>query len=395
MTFPWQQILNDKFLEMKLKKNSVVVFLFLLGGFFVFARSAEKNFDISFKASGDKSLVGALSGEGKLLISQFRNGELKEIISAHGVARYAMSANGNYFAIVEGVNEKITLTIYEARTRELKYRRNIGDVPEEVWLNNEGNAIGIYVDGKFTAYSLGAGGMKKIYSKSSVDFLASASGNFLLFKTEEGYLQIVRTTNWEDATLSSNLVQTAVKKWLATNRPGSKSIDEGPLIFPRKISHMSFDDRLITIFLGENDQTFINICASTGRVVSTAAYDVRVNVYPDVDETGRYFGVLLTPNSDDLKFQRPSTYFGIRLYDLYGGGSVGTIPLKRKDMAEYHRTGVSYFNSAVRWFSFLKPEKTTEISGAILTGSGVSVWEKDPGRKYISKEEIQSQCPSI
>ncbi|MBJ2159759.1 hypothetical protein [Variovorax sp. IB41] len=380
---------------MKFKKKSLAVLVLLLSGFFALARSTEKSTDTSFKASGDKSLVGALTGEGKLSISRFRDGGLKEIISLQGVARYAMSANDNYLAVVSKVNEKIALSIYEARTRELRFQQYIDDLPEEVWLGNEGDVIGIYAGEKFTAYTLDGGGMKKVYSKSSVEFLASASGNFLLFKTEEGYLQIVRSGNWGDVALSSNLVQTAVEEWLAINRPGAKNPGEGPLIFPRKIGHMSFDDRLITIFLGENDQTFINICASTGRIVSTAAYDVRVNVYPDVDESGRYFGVLLTPNSDDSKFQRPSTYFGIRLHEIYGGESIGKIPLKQKDVTEYHRVGTSHFSPTVQWFSFLKAGKTTKISGAMLAGSTMSVWRKDLGRMYISKEEIQSRCPSI
>jgi hypothetical protein len=380
---------------MKFKKNSVAVLVFLLSGFFVFARSAEKNIDISFKASGNKSLVGMLNGKGKLSISRFRDGGLKEVMSVQGVARYAMSANGNYFAVVEKTNEKRTLAIYETKARELKYQRNIDDVPEEVWLSNEGNVIGLYVDGKFTAYSLEAGKIKEIYSKSSVEFLASASGNFVLFKTEDGYLQIIRTANWEDVASSSSLVQVAVGGWLATNRSGSQHTDEGPLIFPRKISHMSFDDRLITIFLGENDQTFINICASTGRIVSTAEYDVRVNVYPDVDESGGYFGALLASNSDDLKFQRPSTYFGIRLYEMYGGRPVATIPLKRKDVTEYRRVGASHFNPAAQWFSFMKSGKSTEISGAMRAGSNLSIWKKDLEGNYLSKEEIQSRCPPI
>jgi hypothetical protein len=122
---------------------------------------------------------------------------------------------------------------------------------------------------------------------------------------------------------------------------------------------ISPDDRLISIYLGENANTFINVCLSTGKLVSTVAFDKRMTIKPMFSASGKVLAFQATPNSDDPLFNRPSADFGLLFYNSYSGKQISSLALPRADVENHKKHGAKYFMDGWQgWLGFSSEDAT-------------------------------------
>jgi hypothetical protein len=261
-------------------------------------------------------------------------------------------------------NDGIELMLFDIGSGAIK--RSIDKFPkdaaiDQVWTNSEGTLIGVFGKNRFTAYEASASGgsARVVFTQIAASLLTSPSGRLAFATSEAGRLTIYESRSWKALLESQSAVERGVQKWLAQKgmRPGDET-NEGPFVFPVQPLQVSADDRLLTVSLGENANTFLNFCISTGELVSSIEFDKRVNVNPALSSDGRLFAVEVVPNSDDVAFQRPRSAYGMKIYESYSGKLLSSTPVSNSAWAAHKKAGSAYFmRDQGNWLGFLSDDR--------------------------------------
>jgi hypothetical protein len=286
---------------------------------------------------------------------------------------YALSANGKVLAGLRKANGggAMELVVFDVETaaRVGGFTLAANELPDGVWVNSKGTAAGVFAQGRFVAYSLdgAAPPSKALFERPTSLFLASPSGRLIILATAAGSLLVIDSEHWRELPQAQDLIQQTVRQWLTSRklRPESTQAD-GPFAFPVQPVDITADDRLMSVSLGENASTFLNICMSSGQLVSSVVFDKRVNATPRFSNSGRLFSVQVVPNTDDPSFRRPANDFGLRIYSSYSGQHLSTLPIPARDWARYAKTGAKYFlEDWPGWLGFTAGDKAVlRIEGA-------------------------------
>jgi hypothetical protein len=229
-------------------------------------------------------------------------------------------------------------------------------------MNSAGTAVGVFLQGRFLAYEVkGETNLPRaIFEREASFFIASPSGRFVTLTTDGGNLLIIDSAKWEELPEAQTSVQRLVKSWLAEKKMRQvNSSPDGPFIFPVAPIEITADDRLMTVSLGENANAFLNICMSSGSLVSSVMFDKRVNAKFKFSNSGRQFSVQVLPNSDDPAFRRRASDYGFRVFDSYSGRQTSSLAIERSDWDRYTKFGATFFlDEWVGWLGFVKDDKS-------------------------------------
>jgi hypothetical protein len=279
---------------------------------------------------------------------------------------YALSADGKLLLASgkTGTDKAVELSLFDVSTgtRTGNLKLSVGDEPDAVWVNLKGTAIGVFARNHFSAYDVreGISVPTPVFQRSAASFLASASGRFLLLTDDSGRLSILDSVTWQESTKAQEAIQRTVQQWLQDK--GFRTVQlatGGPFVFPIVPIETSSDDRLVSVFLGENANSFLNVCMSSGAIVSSVMLDKRVTAVAKFNATGNTFAVQVSPNSDDPSFRRPLTDYGLRLFESYSSKHLATIPISSRDWDRFRKLGSKYFMDEWHgWFGFLADNKT-------------------------------------
>lgn len=315
---------------------------------------------------------------------------------------YILSADGKFLVGFKSAdaNNAIELASFDIATgvRKGSVMLDADDKPDDVWTNSKGTAVGMFARGRFIAYSFehNLSPQNSIFERSSSLFMASSSGRFVFLANETGNLIVIDSASWHELPLIQSAIQQTVHKWLQAKafRTNSPTTD-GPFVYPVTPIEVSSDDRLVSIFLGENANTFLNICISSGKLLSKIVLDKRVTATSKFSATGKIFSVQVIPNSDDSSFLRPASYYGLRLYDSYSGKILSTIPIPNADWSRYQKEGAKFFLDEWRgWLGFLA-EDAAALRIDTISRKPQANWIRTLEIPSRSAERVRQACSAV
>lgn len=236
-----------------------------------------------------------------------------------------------------------------------------GTSPDAVWIDHHGKSAGAWVGDRFLFYR--AESRDSLTAPEHVErvasaFVASQSGRVVVWVDDAGHLRVVDTRSWRDLSSISAGVDRAVSSYRnAAVKPTTVIGNGGPFVYPVVPTDISADDRVLTVFLGENANTLLNICLADGTIRSSSSQDRRLTMRSMLSTTARLFAVQTTPNSDDPAFARPSSSFGLQIFETFTGAPVATMSIPAEDWNRYRRLGTRYFlDEWSGWVGFVRDE---------------------------------------
>jgi hypothetical protein len=225
--------------------------------------------------------------------------------------------------------------------------RLTGNTPvDAVWVQSGGQLVGMFGRQQFTLFESdrGESTVSRVLQLPGTRFLPSQRGGLLLLTEETGRLKVVSTRTRTALPSVSSAIERGVQAWLVNRGMRlQEGGNEGPFIHPVIPLQLSADDRILTVSLGENANTFLNFCLATGELVSSINLDKRVNASPAISSDGRLFAVKISPNSDDVAFQRPRSAYGVHIYESFSGNRMQTIPLSNAEWSLFKKNGAAAF----------------------------------------------------
>jgi hypothetical protein len=220
---------------------------------------------------------------------------------------------------------------------------------DAVWVQSGGQLVGMFGRQQFTLFESdrGESTVSRVLQLPGTGFLPSQRGGLLLLTEETGRLKVLSTRTRTALPTVSGAIERGVQAWLVNRGMRlQEGGNEGPFIHPVIPLQLSADDRILTVSLGENANTFLNFCLATGELVSSINLDKRVNASPAISSDGRLFAVKISPNSDDVAFQRPKSAYGVHIYEGFSGNRMLTIPLSNAEWSLFKKNGAAAFVDA-------------------------------------------------
>jgi hypothetical protein len=225
-----------------------------------------------------------------------------------------------------------------------------GNTPvDAVRVQSGGQLVGMFGRQQFTLFESdrGESTVSRVLQLPGTGFLPSQRGGLLLLTEETGRLKVLSTRTRTALPTVSGAIERGVQAWLVNRGMRlQEGGNEGPFIHPVIPLQLSADDRILTVSLGENANTFLNFCLATGELVSSINLDKRVNASPAISSDGRLFAVKISPNSDDIAFQRPKSAYGVHIYEGFSGNRMLTIPLSNAEWSLFKKNGAATFVDA-------------------------------------------------
>lgn len=332
--------------------------------------SAANHLAARLQASGTRLTIPDAQA-GTVSVTTVRPGAQQLSSSAQSFALnpelpYVLSADGGVLAGLrqDGVDGSISLVVFDTATavRIGRLPLTTGEHPDGIWVNSKGTAVGVFLQGRFLAYELKGNtyAPRPVFERPTSLFLASPSGRLITLATDSGDLVIIDSASWKELPKAQASVQRTVKEWLSAKKMRPvPSPQDGPFVFPVAPLEVTADDRLMAVSLGENANTFLNMCMSTGALMSSVVFDKRVNAEFKFSNSGRQFSVQVLPNNDDPSFQRSASDYGLQIYDSYSGRRTLTLAIPRGDWGRYSKSGAKFFlDDWVGWLGFVKGDKS-------------------------------------
>lgn len=217
--------------------------------------------------------------------------------------------------------------------------------PDALWINSKGSVFGALVQGQFVAYPIAPAttAPKPSFAKASTLLLGSPDGRFVMLASDSGNLSLIDSEDWGEAEPVQSSIERAVQRWFAEKQMRQEvPKGQGPFTWPVEPVSITPDNRVVTVSLGENANMFLNICMSSGDLVSSIELDKHVDARMRSRTSGRLFAIQVVPAGDDPKFRRPRADYGLRIYDIYSGKKLSTVGIADADWARYRTLGAKH-----------------------------------------------------